>query len=187
MDKWVIKTLPVRKLVLSPSPLRDEVQVARLMFAFRSAPDVFLSRLLEAITPVPVLTFHRHYYPVRHLAELAVLALYYPEQRLPIVVKGRAKSLAQIQQQSASAQWIDLLHSHHCLDLGGLEVEWQQAFGYPPIFAQKDLCRLLGCERTTLYKHHQKVKSRWHAGEEELVASPSPVDLTALIAHIPDE
>lgn len=187
MGKWVLKTLPVSKLVLLPSPLRDEAQEARLMFAFRSSPALFLPRLREAITPVPVLRFNRHYYPVRHLPELTLLAQYQPQETLPVVVKGRAESLAQIQQYSASAQWIDLLHSHDCRDLRGLEVEWQQAFGYRPLFAQKELCRLLGCDRTSLYKRHQRLRPRWQLRDEGPAASPTPVDFDVHTAHIPDE
>ncbi|EAS44653.1 hypothetical protein C9J48_17755 [Photobacterium profundum] len=188
MGKLVIKTLSVSKLELLPSSLRDEVHVDRLMSAFRVSPTLFFERLLDAITPVPVMTFNRHYYPVRYLAELAVLTQYHPDEQLSVVVKGKAQSLQQIQQHSASTQWIDLLHSHRSMDLGRLDSEWEQAFDYQPILSKTELSLLLNCDRSSLYKHPQKLRPRCQPSRDEMWPEPpSKVDFSTSTNNIPDK
>ncbi|MCQ1060794.1 hypothetical protein LRP52_40880 [Photobacterium sp. ZSDE20] len=186
MAKWLIKSLPVSQLHILPSPLRDESQHTRLKALFSTSSNTFFSRLMDAIIPVPVMSFKRHYYPLRHIPELTLLAQYYPDEKISVVVKGRANSQEQIQQHSATAQWFDLLHSHDCKDLFGLQTEWLHAFNFRPLLNQKQLCELLECERTTLYKRHDRLLPRWQPCDEAIPALP-PVDFDSLTAHIPDK
>lgn len=186
MEQWVVKRVPVKQLRLVEPPLRDETQHARLKELSYAAPT-FLSSLIDTIAPVPVLAFKRHYYPVRHIPELKLISQLSPNTSLPIAVKGKANSVEEIQQHCASVQWFDLLHSHDCKDLFGLQTEWLHAFNYRPLLNQKQLCGLLKCERTTLYKRHERLLPRWQSCDESVPISPSSIDFDSLTAHIPDK